>query len=143
MFIRYPETEKGDYLDPTARILQRRKANYADARDQIHLQWRLGAFETAKIAAPRSTAFGVIDAETIFLELLGQFADTGLFVSASINAGNCAPRAFGRLPSDQRRGYREGDFLKAMNVLFARHAIENVDYGRKGDARRKIVARPA
>jgi RecA-family ATPase len=142
LFVRYPEIEKGEHLDPTARILQRRKANYADARDEIHLQWRVGAFETAKITTPGSTAFGVIDAETMFLDLLQEFEASGRVVSESAHASNYAPRMFGRLPRDQRRGYREGDFLNAMNVLFARHAIASVDYGRRGDARKKIVVRP-
>jgi hypothetical protein len=106
------------------------------------LQWRVGAFETAKITTPGSTAFGVIDAETMFLDLLGEFEASGRVVSESAHASNYAPRIFGRLPRDQRRGYREGDFLNAMNVLFARHAIASVDCGRRGDARKKIVVRP-
>jgi RecA-family ATPase len=142
LFVRYPEIEKGEHLDPTARILQRRKANYADARDEIQLQWRLGAFEAAKTLAPGSTTFGVIDAETTFLDLLGEFEVSGRVVSESAHASNYAPRMFGRVPRDQRRGYREGDFLKAMNVLFARHAIASIDYGRRSDSRKKIVVTP-
>jgi RecA-family ATPase len=143
LFFHLPEAEVGERRDDNARVLERRKANYAAARDEISLVWRVGCFELANLPKAGATPFGVIDAETTFLDLLRQFDASNRIVSDSKHAGNYAPRAFEELPREQRRGYRRADFAKAMNALFARQVIENVDYGRKSDERKKIVVRPA
>jgi hypothetical protein len=58
-------------------------------------------------------------------------------VSDSSRAPNYAPRLFSRRP--ERDGYTKTDFERAMERLFASRQITMLDYGRKGDARRKIV----
>ena len=77
LYIRSSDPDHGEPRDPTARVLERRKANYASSDDELHLAWRCGVFETATLASPGATQFGVIDAETTFLELLRQFDETG------------------------------------------------------------------
>jgi hypothetical protein len=62
LFFRLPEVERGERRDDNARVLERRKANYASARDELNLVWRCGAFEPANMPAPGATALGRIDA---------------------------------------------------------------------------------
>jgi hypothetical protein len=77
----------------------------------------------------------------VFLNLLDDFTAAERWVSSSRNAGNCAPRAFAEVPRDQRNDYRKADFANAMETLFADGAIENVDYGRRSDARHRLARR--
>jgi RecA-family ATPase len=143
LFFRYPEITDGEQRNPDMRVLERRKANYASVGDEIPLLWRAGCFEPAKLPKPGTTETGTVDATTTFLDLLHQFEGQNRIVSDNSHAGNYAPRMFGGLPRDQRRGFKEANFKTAMNVLFGRGAIANVDYGRKGDERKKIIARPS
>jgi RecA-family ATPase len=132
LFSHFPEVEPGERRDDNARVLERRKANYATARDEIPLVWRLGCFEPAILPRPGTTPFGVIDAETTFLDLVGQFEKQVRFLSTSINAGNYAPRVFSKLAPEERRGWKAADFEKAMNALFKREKIKLAEYKTSG-----------
>jgi hypothetical protein len=55
-----------------------------------------------------------------------------------VNAQNYAPRVFAGLPDREREGYGLADFKQAMEGLFRGHKIKSVDYGRKGDKRKRI-----
>ena len=90
--------------------------------------------------SPGATAFGKLDPADLFLSLVGEFEDKGRPVSVNSRSGNHAPRVFGKLPAGRRREYREADFRRAMETLFAEDRIKNAPYGRKGDERRKIVS---
>jgi len=143
LYLRAPVLEDGETPDPNARVLERRKANYASRNDELRLRWRQGVIEPEALEAPESpgaTPFGKVTAADVFLNLLRQFEERGRPLSVSTRAGNYAPRAFGQLPSKQRCAYREADFRHAMEWLFTEGKVENVPYGRKGDERRKIVA---
>ena len=92
------------------------------------------------MGAPGVTATGGrIDAKAVFLDLLREMNDQNRPVSSSSKAGNYAPRLFEGLPTEQRCGFRQGDFEKAMNALFRDRTITNVGYGRKGDERTRIA----
>ena len=56
-----PATENGEKLDPNARILQRRKANYASRSDELRLRWRRGVVGPEQPESPGSTVFGNVD----------------------------------------------------------------------------------
>jgi hypothetical protein len=60
-------------------------------------------------------------------------------LSESKNATNYAPRVFARAPASERDGYGESDFARSLEGLFRAHKIASVDYGRKGDERKKIA----
>ena len=139
MYLRAPDLEAGEPPDPNARILQRRKANYAARNDEIRLRWRNGVIGPEAPRTPGATTFGRRDAKDVFLDLLGEFERAKRRVSEASRASNYAPKVFGRLPREQRCDYREPDFRVAMEQLFTSARIENVDYGRKSDMRRKIV----
>jgi RecA-family ATPase len=139
LFFRAPDADKGEIPDPDARILDRKKANYAARNDQIKLRWRNGVIEPeAPPIAAGATAFGKIDIKDAFLGLLDEFSTAKRNVSADAHSRNFAPRLFGKLPRDQRHDYREADFNRAMEVLFKARAIENQEYGRRSAPRQKI-----
>ena len=142
LFLRAPALETGDDRDPDARILDRKKANYAARNDEIKLRWRNGVIGPEVPVSPGSTAFGWLDVKDVFLGLLDQFAGMKRPLSDNSKAGNYAPRMFGKLPREQRHDYREADFNRAMERLFKSSAIENIDYGRPSDMRRMIVRSP-
>lgn len=132
-----PATEDGDVPDANARILTRRKANYASIGDQIRLQWRDGALMpqsggTGATGAPARAAI-----EEMFLTLLDRCMAQGQPVSPSPNAGNFAPKVFATRPD--RSGYARKDFNTAMQALFAAQRIRVEEYGRSGKWRSRIA----
>ena len=142
LYLRAPVLEEGETPDPNSRVLERRKANYTSRNDELKLRWRSGVIGPEAPESPESpgaTPFGKLSATDVFLNLLRQFEEQGRPLSVNSHAANYGPRAFGRLPSKQRCAYREADFRRAMEELFADGKIENSPYGRKGDERRKIV----
>jgi len=139
LFLRAPLLEEGEIPDPNARILQRRKANYAARNDEIRLRWRNGVIAPEAPIAPGSTPFGRLDAQDVFLGLLDEFTASKRNLCADSRSGNFAPRLFGTLPRDQRRDYRQADFKRAMEGLFKSGAIKNSSYGCPSDLRQRIV----
>jgi RecA-family ATPase len=139
LYLRGARTEEGEANDHNARILQRRKANYAARSDELRLRWRDGVIEPEAPESRGATAFGTIDANTLFLNLLAEFEGQARPVSTNSRAGNYAPRAFARLPRGQRCDYREMDFVNAMERLLANRQIENVPYGRPSKGMHKLV----
>jgi hypothetical protein len=75
--------------------------------------------------------------ERVFLDLLENLTSVGQPVSPNNRAGNYAPRLFHLRPD--REGYSRADFERSMHSLFAKKAIVNVEYGRSGDRRSRIV----
>jgi RecA-family ATPase len=139
LFLREPVMENGEKPDPNARVLERKKANYASRNDELRLRWRNGVIVPEPSGSPGATAFGKLAAADLFLNLLREFEDQGRHGSVNSRSGNYAPRMFGKLPAGRRCEYREADLRLAMEALFADGKIENIPYGRKGDERAKIV----
>jgi len=139
LYLRAPDVEQGERLDPHARILQRRKANYAVRNDELRLRWRDGVIAPETPTDAGMSAAGRIDARDLFLALLREYGDQNRTLSEAKRAGNYAPRIFGALPRAQRHGYTDRDFARAMESLFKARKIENVDYGRPSAPRHKIV----
>jgi RecA-family ATPase len=126
-YLSRPKDEEGSQPDPDARILTRKKAQYARAGETIYLRWSANVIIPDTIK-PGASPFGVIDAETTFLDLMRRFEALGQPLSGSLNAVNYAPRVFAKLPRDERRAWKLADFEKAMNALFLRSAIRLVEY---------------
>jgi RecA-family ATPase len=139
LYLRAPFLADGEKPDPDARVLERRKANYASRNNELRLRWRKGVIEVEPRESPGATPFGKLDAVDLFLDLVRQFEDQERPLSVNSRSGNYAPRVFGKLPAAKRCEHREADFRRAMDSLFAEGKIKNAPYGRKGDERRKIV----
>ncbi|MDQ2764618.1 MAG: AAA family ATPase [Pseudomonadota bacterium] len=127
-----------DHAEPdnNARILTRRKANYAAIGDDIRLQWTDGVLlppsSPRSAGAPERAA-----AAEMFLVLMDRCVEQGQSVSHSPNAPNYAPKAFGKRPD--RQGYTRRDFEVAIQHLFAMKRIRVEEYGRPGKWRNRIV----
>ena len=134
-----PDAEPDEPPDPNARILERKKANYAARGDQIRLRWHNGVIIPDQASEPGMTAMGKVDARTVFLDLVREMDGQNRPVSATGRASNYAPRLFETLPNEQRCGFRKADFERAMNTLLRDGKIKNAPYGRKGDVRTRIA----
>lgn len=106
--------------DTDARVLARRKANYASIGDTIALRWERGVFVVEP--GQDSGMVGSIErrarereAEDAFMASLAVVNGQGRATSPAPNAQNYAPRMFGR----NGCGYRERDLAAAMERLFA------------------------
>jgi RecA-family ATPase len=139
LFMDAPKPEAGDPPDPNARVLERKKANYASRGDTLRLRWGNGVIIPDGISTPGMTAAGMLDAKDVFLRLLREFDEQKRRVSANSRSGNYAPREFEKLRREQRCGFRRRDFETAMNALFSEKRIKNLSYGRRGDERFMIA----
>ena len=135
-----PPAEEGAAPDANARVLARRKANYASIGNEIALQWRDGVMMPQIAASGTSGAPARAAAEGVFLTLLDRCMGQGQAVSSSATAPNFAPRLFGKRPD--REGYTRRDFDAAMQSLFASKRIRVSEYGRPGKWRSRLERDP-
>jgi RecA-family ATPase len=131
-----PVADEDEPSDPDARILTRRKANYASVGDTIKLRWQRGILAPVE-AGGFAAAFQRQECEVVFLDLVARCDASNLPVSISRNAGNFAPKVFAKRPD--RQGFTAKEFETAMGALMAANRITLLDYGRKGDQRRRIA----
>jgi RecA-family ATPase len=123
LYLSSPEAEDGKPPDENARILSRKKANYAARNETIKLVWNEGVFVVDR---PDAELFRPAP-DAVFMELLDAMTAEGRPVSHKPKANNYAPRAFAYRPD--RRGYRERDFERAMERLFATKRIRAHEEG--------------
>ncbi len=125
--------------DPDARILTRRKANYASIGASINLRWSNGVLIPAGLGSDGDAtddARGQVCKEA-FLRLLDQSKQMGAHVCGSLNATNYAPRVFAK--GGNANGFRKSELEQAMHALFEEKRICVVRYGRPSDQRSEIV----
>lgn len=144
----YFTTPKSD--DPDApqfatddRILKRMKANYAPREEEIQLTWKEGAFSRPQQEGARGVVAQIDKAsrekaaERTFLSGLDAAEAQGRALSWSKNAANFAPKIISKSPSSL--GVSSTELNAAMERLFHRHLIRNVEYGRGKDSTKKIA----
>jgi RecA-family ATPase len=137
LYLSRPKGENGEPIDPNARILTRKKANFASIGDTVKLHWKDGVIVPDTLGAP---SYFRRPADDVFLALLDEHCTANRQpLSESRNAANFAPRVFASAAANARDGYAIGDFKTAMESLFKSGKIRSVNYGRSGDERRKIV----
>ena len=132
-----PAAEDGTEPDVDARILTRRRANYAAIGEEIKLQWRAGVLVPLNAAVRGASGIDRAAAESVFLELLATRWEQGVFVSHNSRSGNFAPKVFGKCA--ERQGYTTKDFEGAMGRLFDARRITAENYGRTSDMRQRIA----
>jgi RecA-family ATPase len=133
LYLSMPDREGNEQPDKDARVLRRRKANYATRNAEIKLRWHEGVFVVDK---PEATSWRP-DADDLFLTLLGASLKEGRRVSENRMANNYAPRAFA-MRAD-RQGYRIADFEGAMERLFSAGKIVVTEDGPPSKRVRFIV----
>jgi hypothetical protein len=113
-------------VDTNERILTKRKANRSTIGEFIKLRWQDGVIASDRGDAGMAATAERSGADATFISLLGRCSDQGLFVSHSKNAGNFAPKVFGKRPD--RSGFTSHDFEAAMHRLFTEKVIRVEDY---------------
>lgn len=131
LYLARPESDQDDSPDDDARILSRKKSNYAKANETIPCRWRDGVFvrddspvgfvETLDKRAQESRA------EEAFLAALDEMTDSNIPLSVSPNASNFAPKRVRGWVTD--KPFRIKDYQSAMIRLLKSGTIENAPYG--------------
>jgi hypothetical protein len=124
LYLSAPGKKEGD--DSDARVLTRKKANYARRDETIELRWANGVLVPTGYAADS----GRPSMEMVFLLLLDKTREEGQRVSANIHSGNYAPTIFALRP--ERWDYRRADFQKAMQQLLSTGEIKIEPYTGSG-----------
>jgi RecA-family ATPase len=135
-----PEVGEGETVDPDARILTRRKANYSSIGDEINLRWQNGLLvpQTQMAGGMVYTAASKRnEIEATFLVLLERAVDDGRPLSPSKSASNYAAELFSKMPD--RRGFTKREFGYALETLLEQKRIKIVPYGAPSRGLTKIV----
>jgi hypothetical protein len=122
--------------DPDARVLERKKANYASRNATLNLRWNNGLFIPVAPDGPGS--YGA-DPKRVFLDILREMIEQNRPMSLNSHAGNYAPRVFSELPINRRGGLDLKQLATAMEELLFERTILNVDYGRPSDKTTKLI----
>ena len=125
-----PKADDGETADTDARVLTRRKANYASVGDTIKLRWQRGVLVPEDAPHGLNARCADQHADEAFLTLLARHNASGVRVGHSKHGANWAPKVFGKAPD--RNGFRSADFEGAMGRLLATQAIKMHDFGRSG-----------
>ena len=127
LYLAIPKPEKdGAEPDEDARILTRKKANYAKRGEIIELRYHNGVFVMDQSDQTEKSAFRPTS-EKVFLDLLDKFAAQSRRVSHKPRAATYAPDAFSK--DGGRQGYRKADFEGAMSRLFDSRKIRIQEEG--------------
>jgi RecA-family ATPase len=123
LYLSVPKCDGKTEPEANARILSRKKANYAARNDEVRLLWNEGAFV---VDSPSASIYRP-HVDDVFMSLLDTMTLEGRRVSHSKMANNFAPRAFADHAA--RNGYCEGDFERSMERLFVGKKIRVLESG--------------
>lgn len=118
--------DDGQELDPDARVLTTKKANYGRTGAAISLRWQAGVFVAQEAGSGLDRLAAESRADRIFLRLLDAFTAEGRTVKSAVAAGY-APKVFAA--SGRSEGLTKADLASAMERLFARGEIVEVAAG--------------
>ncbi|KPL55750.1 hypothetical protein ABB55_08490 [Prosthecomicrobium hirschii] len=137
LFLERVKSEDDSEPDPDLRRLSVKKANYAQAGQDILLRWRAGVF------VPDGTGIGGLDkmaaerrAEEVFVTLLRQFGREGRSVSPAPSS-SYAPRVFAAHPG--AKGCTARHLSGAMDRLLAAGEIRIEEHGPASRRRTRII----
>ncbi len=135
LYLSRPKDDQGaEEPDADARLLTRKKANFASVGDTIKLRWKNGLLipEGASSCFRRS-------ADETFLALLDAVTAEGQKVSPKSRASNYAPAFFMKRPREERGDYLRADLERAMQALLRGRQIKIEAYGKASAGHEKIV----
>ena len=122
LYLKMPDVKEGDTPDPAARVLARKKANYAARNDTIDMRWDRGVL----VASDADTFKFRRPCEHVYLSLLATSTISGNTPSPKSTAPTYAPTMFAKLPKTVREGYHKFDFERAQTDLYSRKEIEAI-----------------
>jgi RecA-family ATPase len=136
LFLSRPEAVQGEENDDNARLLTRKKANFARRGDKIELHWKDGVLA---LDALQSRSVFRRQCEDVYLALLDARNASSRQVSDKTRASNYAPKVFAAVPKSEREGYTRRDFDRAHDELFRVKKIMLRQYGFRSANTFKIV----
>lgn len=129
-------------IDPSRRILESKKANYAPTGVQIDVRWDRGRFvaldslDMGDLDALDTNETKIERAERVFARMVRRFNSEGRTVSPSLGA-NYAPTVFSRHPDAS--GVNKSYLEMAMNNLFVKGVLAIEKSGPPSKQRQSIV----
>jgi RecA-family ATPase len=126
--------------EPTgdARVLRGMKSNYGKKGLEINLRYRRGVFVPEAAAMDGDPLVKQAMVDSVFLELVGKYADQGRHVSCKTGT-NYGPKKFESDPLVKGRRISKADLEAAMNRLLDDRRIRNEQYGPKSDNTSHLV----
>ena len=124
-------------IDPDARVLTRKKSNYAALGDMVNLRWRNGVLVPLGGQSAGAQAFKR-SVEDVFMDILDAVVAEKQTVCHKSKSGTYAPNVFSRRPFKDREGYGRGDFERAMHGLLQSRQIVITEYGKPSKRMEKL-----
>jgi len=143
-YLARPVVEDDADPDENARILSRKKSNYAKIGDEIRLKYQDGVFVLAD--APASEQFGLFgklrrdEAERVFLAGFKVMSERGMRVNIYPNTPNYAPRQM-RGFYNEAKAFTEREMSEAMTRCIADNRLR-IDEDGAPSRRRSYLALP-
>lgn len=126
LYLERPSVEDDAEPDENARILSRKKSNYAKIGDEIRLVFRDGAFVTTEpTPTDQAGLFGKLrrdEADRVFLDGFRLMAERGMRVNMYPNTPNFAPRQM-RSIWEPAKGFTERELTDAMKRLVSANKL--------------------
>jgi hypothetical protein len=120
--------------DTNARLITRKKANFATIGETLKAHWERGVFLPDNFTSSQFRS-----ANDVFLALLDAVTAEGQNVSDKSRAGNYAPALFMTRPPKDRGGYQRQGFKRAIQSLLKDRKIKIVPYGSPSSGYQKLV----
>ena len=122
-------------VDPDIRILTTKKANYGPIGAETRVRWQAGVFVPVGMAdVPGETRQA--RAERVFLKLLREHIDLGVFLKFGKSSQNYAPKVFAQHPSSE--GIKIFEFSRAMDNLRKDGKITTFQVGKNRNGKHEI-----
>jgi RecA-family ATPase len=138
MYLTSAKAEQGEQPDSDLRELVFKKNQYGKIGDSVILRYQNGLFLPEKGLSSIEMAAAEQTADSLFLALLAQYANSGRNVSHKERANNFAPRAFAGEPEAKKLTKPLRALTDAMGRLFTANRIHVEQYGRHSNERLAI-----
>jgi RecA-family ATPase len=135
-YLNRPKAEDGGEDDTNARLLTRKKANFASTGDTVKLRWENGLIVPD---GPSMRSYLRRSADDVFLALIDATVQEGQRVSPKPKAGNYAPMLFMKRSPKEREDYQRADLERAMQRLLQSRRLTIVPYGSPSSDTQKIA----
>jgi RecA-family ATPase len=135
LYLSRPEIPADKPQDGNARLLTRKKANYATINDEIKMRWCNGVIIPDSAAAAASmNRRPIVD---IFFQMLDRLTRQGQPVSNKLSATSNGPRFLAKQPENE--GYTPAEFERVIINLLAEERIGLEDYGPPSAKTQKVI----
>jgi RecA-family ATPase len=136
LYLEKPKADGDVNIDPDLRVLRVMKTNYGPPGTEIRLRWENGRFRLDAAPGSFDKLAANLNADRVFLELVGKFKAEGRDVSPNPSI-TFAPKVFARHPGAQ--GCSEKALRAAMDRLLASKKIQIERFGPPSKQRSRVI----